>query len=352
LPSDSTLTLYIPDLFGFQSTLSQLSQEELSQLPVTRFPVLEKWLSRGTIKKSKTQHDILSSEFGLTVDENKDKPYAALSLIAEHREDIKYEDKYWLRADPVYLYADRDTLLLSAHEELCLNQQEADNLVDAINSHFKDEPWTLYSVEPHRWYLALEKNADMVTHRLADVMGKNIYHYEAVGEDALYWQTITNEIQMLLHSSNVNFERASRNNYSANSLWLWGGGTLPANNALNASHDVIITNDILFKGVGYHCGLNVIALDNDFDDEIKNVNSFVVLDSLTGYIMNSDLYRFMQTLAEIEKDFLVRCNELLLNNEIDKIVLIIDNNTSLSINKKQLRHWWKRVKPFVNFNYG
>ena len=84
MPSDSTLTLLIPDLFGFQSTLSQLSQEELSQLPVTRFPVLEKWLSRGTQQISEPHSDILSSEFGLKLDDNKDKPYAVLSLIAEN----------------------------------------------------------------------------------------------------------------------------------------------------------------------------------------------------------------------------------------------------------------------------
>ena len=47
MPGESTLTLYIPDLFGFQSTLSKVSKEELSQLPEIKLPVLEKWLSRG-----------------------------------------------------------------------------------------------------------------------------------------------------------------------------------------------------------------------------------------------------------------------------------------------------------------
>lgn len=352
MPSDSTLTLFIPDLFGFQTTLSKLSQEELHQLPATRFPILEKWLSRGVINRSERPGDILSSEFGLKVDNNKDKPYAALSLLAENSKEINHKDYYWLRADPVYLYADRDTVLMTAHEELALTQDEANKLVDLINEHFKEEPWKLYSFEPHRWYMALDKTADLLTHPLQDVFGRNIHHYAAEGEDASYWRTITNEIQMLLHGSNVNFERESKNMYSANSLWLWGGGALPANESLDKLHDVIISNDILYKGVGYHCGLDVLALDDSFINSIQQANSFVVLDMLSEHIKSLDVYRFTQSLAEIEKEFLVECNELLLANKIKKIVLVIDNATSITITKKQLRHWWKRIKPFVKFNYA
>ena len=200
--------------------------------------------------------------------------------------------------------------------------------------------------------MALEKTAYLVTHPLRDVIGRNIHHYAAEGEDASYWRTITNEIQMLLHGSNVNFERESKNMYSANSLWLWGGGDLPANASLDKIHDVIISNDILYKGVGYHCGLDVFALDDGFVNSIQKANSFVVLDMLSEHIKNLDVYRFIQSLAEIEKGFLVECNKLLLENKIRKIVLVIDDGISITITKKQLRHWWKRIKPFVKFNYA
>lgn len=352
MPSDSTLTLLIPDLFGFQSTLSQLSQDELSQLPVTRFPILEKWLSRGTLKKSDSKSDILASEFGLMIDSNKDRPHAALSLLAENNKEVHCQDYYWLRADPVNLYADRDTVLLSAHEELALSQEEANKLVDLINNHFKDEPWTLYSQAPHRWYLALEKTTDLLTHSLHDVIGKNIHHYAAKGEDASYWQSILNEIQMLLHSTNVNIERESTNRYSANSVWLWGGGELPAKQDSKNTHDVVIANDVLYAGLGYHCGLDVFSLDDDFIKYIQKANSFVVLDMLSEHINSLDLYRFMQTLADIEENILAACNELLLSKKIKKIVLLFENGTSITITRKQLRHWWKRIKPFVKFNYA
>lgn len=356
MPSDSALTLFIPDLFGFQPTLSQLSQEEKAQLPETRFPTLEKWLSRGTKQKLTENNDIVFSEFGLSLDnngeKNKDKPYAALSLLAEDNQNLKEANLYWLRADPVYMQADRDTVLLTAHEELALTQVEADKLVEIINAHFIDEPWTLYAFDPHRWYLGLEKSADLITHPLTNVLGKNINHFMSTGEDAKYWLGVSNEIQMLLHGSNVNFERDSRNMLTANSVWLWGGGYLPENNNLNTHYEKIITNNIIFAGIGHHCELDVLPLDDDFLSHIEDGANFIVLDMLSSSIQNRDLYTFMQILNEVEVEFLTHCNNLLVNKKIDRLKLIIDDETIITVTKKQLGHWWQRIKPFSDIKYA
>ncbi len=352
MPSESTLTLFIPDLFGFQSTLSKLTQEELSQLPATKFPVLEKWLSRGLREKSAHHDNIIFSEFGLSIEDNKDKPFAALSLLAENNPGLKKSSKYWLRADPVCLQADRDAVILTAHEELALTQDEADKLVDKINSHFVDEPWSLHSLAPHRWYLALEKSADLITHPIAKVIGENVNHFMSKGDDAHYWLTITNEIQMLLHGTNVNFERESRNMVTANSLWLWGGGSLPKKNELNSKYDKIITNDNLFSGLGYYCDLDVLPLNSEFIGHVELGNNFIVLDTLSGYVQNRDVYSFMQALNKMEEGFLKDCNRLLLNGKIEKIKLISDNGLMIVVTKKILRRWWKRIKPFTDFKYA
>lgn len=356
MPSDSTLTLFIPDLLGFQSMLSQLSQEEKSSLPETQFPILEKWLSRGLLAKTSGQSDILFSEFGLSFDnkseKNKDKPYAALSLLAENNSVVNVSDFFWLRADPVYMQADRDTVLLIAHDELALTQDEATKLVEKINLHFIDEPWTLYSFEPHRWYLGLEKSADLVTRPITQVKGRNVNHFMPTGDDANYWLTITNEIQMLLHGTNVNFERESRNMLTANSIWLWGGGYLPDVEAINSNYDKIIGDNVLFSGIARHCGLDTLSLDDTFSSHIQKGNSFMVLDMLSEYVQNGDLYTFMQQLNEIEINFISHCNELLLSNKIDKIILIVDDEITLTVTKKYLRRWWKRIKHFADFKYA
>jgi len=350
MASDSTLTLFIPDLFGFQSTLNHLSAEEKSSLPPFEIPVLEKWLSRGSYKKEENQEDSVFRALGLDELINEDKPYAALSLLAENISEIELNKKsYWLRADPVNLQPDRDTALLAGHEELNLTQDEADKLVAEINAHFIDEPWQLYTFTPHRWYLRLDKPADLKTTPLQKVLGEDINQFSPTGNDADYWFKVINELQMLIHGSNVNFERESRNKWTANSIWLWGGGFFPELN-LNSSYNKILTNNLTYSGVGYHCSLDVIPLDNTFPEHIKEKNNFVVLDALSEQVQNRDLYTFVQKLNALENDFFLHANTVLLNGTINKITLITDAGI-FSVTKKHLKRWWKPVKPFVKQHY-
>lgn len=356
MPSESALTLFIPDLFGFQSTLSKLSSEEISQLPKLELSVLEKWLSRGSFVKTSNQEGSLFAELGLDEYSSSDKPFAALSLLAEKVTNIELDSiSYWLRADPVNLQPDRDTALMAGHEELALTQDEADTLVEQINTHFADEPWQLYTFAPHRWYLRLDKIPDLKTTPLPKVLGEDINAFMPTGDDADYWSKIMNELQMLIHGSNVNFERESRNKWTANSVWLWGGGCLPEVK-LNSYYDKTITDNLIYAGIGYHCGFDVLPLNsaldsnNTFPDKIKNNNNVVVLDLLPEQVQRRDLYTFVQALNKLEKNYLTLCNNLLVKGSIRELKIITDVGT-WSVTKKQLGRWWKRTKPFSSLNY-
>lgn len=350
VPSESTLTLFIPDLFGFQSTLNHLSPEEKSSLPSFELSILEKWLSRGSFNKLENQEDSVFLELGLDEYKNQDKPFAALTLLAENISDLELDkDSYWLRADPVNLQPDRDTALLAGHEELALTQEEANILVAQINTHFVDEPWQLYTFAPHRWYLRLDKPANLKTTPLAKVLGDDINPFSPTGDDADYWFKIINELQMLIHGSNVNFERESRNMWTTNSVWLWGGGCLPVA-GLNSCYDKIITGNLIYSGIGYHCGFDVLPLDESYSENIKNNNNFVVLDLLSEQVQRQDLYTFVQTLNKMENEFFNCCNDLLLKGMVREIKLLTDAGI-FTITKKQLGRWWKRTKSFSSFNY-
>ena len=235
------------------------------------------------------------------------------------------------------------------HEELALTQEEANQLVELINKHFIDEPWTLYSFAPHRWYLRLDKHANLTTTPLVKVLGEDINQFSPSGEDANYWFKIINELQMLIHGSNVNFERESKNMIMANSVWLWGGGCLPELQ-LNTYYDKVLTNNITYSGIGYHCGFDVLELDSSFVENIKEQNNFVVMDILSEQVQCRDLYTFTQTLNKLEADFFVYCNDLLVKGSIGEIKLITDVGI-FTITKKQLSHWWKRTKSFTSLNF-
>lgn len=338
--NDTTLTLFIPDLFGLQPYLSQLSQTEQPRLTV-----IEKWLSRGTRETVVSQDDIIFSELGITSETFKHKPVSAFSLLAESTILATKDQSYWLRADPVSIQPDRDTVVLMAHEEIDLSMEEATKLVNEINTHFVDEPWELHAVHPQRWYLRLDKAHDLVTTPLTQVLSRDINSFLPRGEHASYWQKCINEIQMLLHGTNVNFERESRGLLTVNSLWLWGGGVLPTDKNMGCHYTHIISDDILLQGIARYYGIDRSAIEQ-FEKAILAGKTFMLLDSLSEPVARQDVFSYVQKLAEIESNYLERIDELLKQGKLKQVRLLSDK-MSVSVTTKSLRRWWKRRKDFA-----
>lgn len=344
--SDTTLTLFIPDMFGLQSVLSQLSETEQPRLPV-----LEKWLARGNRETATSQDDIIFSELGISSEELKSNPLSAFSLLAESTQ-LAVNDQselnlpsYWLRADPVCIQPDRDTAVLMAHEEIALSMEEANQLVEEINRHFADEPWELHAVHPQRWYLKLDSIQELVTTPLKQVLAQDINPSLPSGTHAQYWTQCINEMQMLLHGSRINFERESRGMWTVNSLWLWGGGVLPVNKNIDIPYKKIVADDLMLKGIGKYYGIDVCSLDQ-YEEAIQSGNCFMLLDMLSGSVARQDVFAYIQLLEEIENGYLKKIDELLKQGKIMRVRLLADT-TSVSITSKLLRRWWKRRKLFT-----
>ena len=345
--SDTALTLFIPDLFGLQPFLSQLSKSEQPQLTV-----LEKWLARGKGEKTASQDELIFSELGITLEDSRNKPLSAFSLLAEstylttNNQAEQNLSAYWLRADPVCIQPDRDTAVLMAHDELGLSMEEADKLVKEINNHFAEEPWELHAVDPQRWYLKLDSEQELITTPLNKVLAQDINPFLPRGTHAQYWLQCINEIQMLLHGSSINFERESRGMWTINSLWLWGGGVLPPRNKnIDISYTKIIADDILLQGIANYCEIECCSLDR-YEEAIQSGKSFMLLDRLSDPVSRHDVFAYVQNLAEIEDSYLKRIDELLKQGKIKQVRLLSDK-ISVSVTAKSLRRWWKRPNSFA-----
>jgi hypothetical protein len=79
------------------------------------------------------------------------------------------------------------------------------------------------------------------------VAGRNINGFLPAGGDARTWVSIGNEMQMLLHRHPVNERREQEGRLTANGLWFWGGGTLPARAVASWRH--VWSDDPLVKGL-------------------------------------------------------------------------------------------------------
>ena len=229
----SNIHLVIPDLFlpqqfaasacsglslsALEKLLARSRQESMaapSHIPQGDNP------TRGQCEGVIPQGDNVSLEarlcahFGVV-----DESVAPITLQADG---MQAEEFYWLRADPVHLQLQRAQMNL--HAGVMLSVDEAAQLCDSLNQHFAGEHFKFFAPHPQRWYLRLDAAPDLVTHSLTQVAGKNIRPYLPSGADALYWNGVMNEVQMLLHEHAVNTVREARGEVVINSVWLWGGG--------------------------------------------------------------------------------------------------------------------------------
>lgn len=210
------MLVLVPQLFPSRRLLDVAAQG-------LRLPALESVLARGTRSSFSDEGIEAALCQRLGIQKQQDWPVAPIALQADGG--VPGSDG-WLRADPVHLAVMRDRIVLSDNATLKLGQDEADALAASIAAHFGVD-FSPQPLRPQRWYLRLPQAPQLETTPLSGATGRDIDPLLPRGADALHYRTLMNELQMLLHAHPVNLAREARGELPVNSLWLWGGGTLP-----------------------------------------------------------------------------------------------------------------------------
>ena len=158
------------------------------------------------------------SRFGGTLTEDTDPPLAPLAMMAEGLEPGPH---YWLRAQPVQLHADRDSLMLFPVES-SMGEAPSAAMLEAFNRHFADRGWQLTPSARRHWYLKAPAPLQVATSPPAQVAGRSVEGHLPRGRDAFELTRLTAESEMLFHALTD-----GEGPVGWNSLWLWGGGRLP-----------------------------------------------------------------------------------------------------------------------------
>ncbi len=277
----------------------------------------------------------LFCHFGLQVGEGSDLPLAALGALGEG---IAVEQGWWLYADPVHLLADRDQLLLSASTALGLTQGEADALVAELNRLYADDGWRFIAATPQRWYLSLPQALAMHTTPTAEAMGRRVGEVLPQGADALSWQRVMTEVQMLLHASAVNVERAAQGALVANGLWFWGGGALPQP-AARVDWQHVATDHPPARGLAQLYGLPVSDLVAP--PMLEAGEKVLWVGGGRG-----------QSLEELEQEIFAPLLVMLRAGELAQLVLELPGQGRWRIDRSGLRRWWRRTKPLASWLKG
>jgi hypothetical protein len=250
-----------------------------------RFPALRRFLSRSrTSVVLDSREAALLEQFG--VPRQRDWPIAPFSRLGDGEPP---DDAYWIAADPVHLRADRDALLLVDASRFQLDREDARTLVEALNRHFGPEELHFSAPTATHWYARVAQATDIETVPLRRAVGYNVDTLLPRGKDALAWHRTFNEAQMLLYNHPLNQAREARGELPVNSVWFWGGGTLPRN--VNGRWLHVWANDALSRGLALAARIDVSDVPGTFAaciDAARDGAQLAVLDQVDFAALERD----------------------------------------------------------------
>lgn len=331
-----TVTLFVPSLFwpdaGDADSYSGLT-----------LPALETLLSRGGVTEGECENEPawLCENFG--VQKQNDWPVAPVAFAGDGREPGA---AYWLRADPVHLRLHNDGLILLAPETLEIAGDETHELTGMLNRQFEAEGFVFHAPHPRRWYLKTPQAPQIRTVTLKQAIGRDVNRLLPEGEERLRWHRIFNEVQMLLHAHPVNAAREDRGAAVVNSLWFWGGGTLPAS---SSAFDAVQSDDPLVMGLGRLAGIVSVSLpvDSGFAD---GNNTLVDLRDAEHAFMRGNIAGWRDALETLELRWFAPIFDCLRSGRIGKAVIatVADGRRhEWSVMRGARWQIWKRPRPLA-----
>ncbi len=286
------LSLIVPGLCG---PVPRLEDMETSVAPLVA--LLKRCRKQTT--PATDYPSLLADLFGVQSDNS--FPSAALALLG-HGNDP--DDACWIHADPVSLQADMDRAILSDSQTLHIRPDEAEQLVNELNAHFAVDGLSVVMVDKNNWFIRLS-DCDLQTTPLSHAVGRNINQLLPSGSAAAQWKPLLNEIQMLMHMSEVNQRREQRGQAAINSLWLWGEGTMPAQVTTDITH--VYTDEAVTAGLARLAAIKHSPLTNPITLAYamqQHGHSLVSINQLDGPCNYGDTSTWLDELAAVVADWL------------------------------------------------
>ncbi len=306
----ATLQVYIPGLFGTESWREQAPSTPALQwllARAARVPVA------GRVNELGLLRFFYSAPPGVQ--------FAVADLTALH--DFEADTATaWMRADPVYLRPDRDTLVLFDASTFELGEREARELVAGVNQQLEHRGLALVvGKAPTRWYLRLQQPPKIVTQALAQVAGRSTFELLPTGPESSYWQQVANELQMALHPSPVNQARIDRGVVPVNSTWFWGCGSAPP--VAEFSPGLVWSDDALAGGLARHAGGECRACPEAATELDLGAarEHLLVIDTLSSAALYGDHERWFASLLKLEKDWFAPLRESLKAGVLHQLAL-------------------------------
>jgi hypothetical protein len=336
------LHLAIPGLLGpFPTAL---------EFPRPQADALERLLACAEVKPLgvKGFDATLFKLFQLPVHEAQELPVASVTHLA----DAGVTDHgWWLRADPVYLRPDLHQVLLFDARHLAISTGTAQSLVTEFNAMFRADDLLLEAPHPQRWYLHIAKDPGLRTEPLIAAIGQDINPLLPRGQEARHWHRLLTEIQMLLHSSQVNVAREANGQLPINGIWIWGGGQLPQ--GARSPSDGFYGRGPLTRGLARLAGVAVNPVPDNIGDWYRAAEhereGLVVLETSLFDGPDKDSQAWCEHVNTLERNWFAPGMALLTSKALQALYLYPCNGWIYILSAGKLRRFWRRTRALLQY---
>lgn len=308
--------------------------EDLQQLarvlPVeSRYPALERILARGEQRQVPCQSPNHLRYQLFSANSSGQLSVAALTHVDDCGE-MPEAGSYWLRADPVTMRADMTQVYTTSCGFADLDEAERGEINRTVLDALRREGISASDCQNGHWCFALDAPLGFEFMPLHQALGLDVAEALPSSPEAVQWKRLLTEIQVDLHQGEVNSRRRASGLQEINSVWFWGGGTLPA--VEETVFDSVFSNDPVSRGLAIASGSR-LARQEQFSRQQGRVLVDWVMASADAAREAAALEQFVQSLlAESMRPG-------------QGLTLLDGSGKAWEMEKRSQWWFWKRSKP-------
>ena len=329
------LTLLVPELIWPEPN----DQLTLGKFAAPGFEWLAAHAEFSRLPRRAFEHT-LAEQFGLD-----DAPFGALRLLGEVNKN-QPGTQHWLCADPVHLRFHHERIVLADAGAFDLEIDEAHAITSSLNTEFA-EIGRFHVATSRRWYLQLNSTVNEKFAPISTIAGRRLDSDLSDKNGPLNrW---LNEVQMFLHGHPVNERRQAEGKPAVNSVWLWGGGSLPEVPAPGFS--AVCSDNPLATGMALAAGIEALPCPDSLGallaDSSPNDNPLIVLDSLLPPVLYENSEDWRNAFAALERDWFVPLRAAL-GSKVETLTIVaptIYGQLTWTLHGKNRWKFWRKARP-------
>jgi hypothetical protein len=164
---------------------------------------------------------------------------------------------------------------------------------------------------------------------------------------------VLNEVQILLHTAAANAAREARGQLPVNSLWFWGGGTLPSMTSAPWTH--VYSEEPVALALARLAGVTSRGRPKGYLEwalqATPSGRHLAVLDQARSAVQYHQVDVWQAFVVELERDWVAPALAAIKRRELRTLTLYDDYGRGYRLTSNGARRWWRRRVEFPRHSH-